>query len=132
MKAEQVIKTLLEGASGVTALVGARIYGFQLPQKPTLPALVYTAISSNDVPPINQFAGANIARSRIQVSAFAADYPGVKALLEQVRLACSYKNGTIATYAVVSVMPDVEGPDLWEENFLVPYQSRDFIVTHYQ
>ena len=30
------------------------------------------------------------------------------------------------------VMPDIEGPDLFEENFLVPYQSRDFIVTHYQ
>lgn len=132
MKAEQVVLSLLANAAGVTALVGSRIYGLMLPQKPAYPALVYTAVSSVDVPPINVFAGANIARSRIQVSAFAVDYPGVKGLLEQVRLACSYKNGTIATFSVVSVLPDVEGPDLWEENFLVPYQSRDFIVTHYQ
>lgn len=132
MKAEQVVKTLLEAAAGVTGLVSTRIYGLMLPQKPTYPALVYTAVSSVDVPPITANAGGNIARTRIQVSAFAVDYPGVKALLEQARLALSYKNGTIATFSVVSVLPDVEGPDLWEENFLVPYQSRDFIVTHYQ
>ena len=132
MKAEQVVLNLLTAAAGVTGLVSTRIYGLMLPQKPVYPALVYMAVSSVDVPPITANAGGNIARTRIQVSAFAVDYPGVKALLEQVRVALSYKNGTIATFSVVSVLPDVEGPDLWEENFLVPYQSRDFIVTHYQ
>lgn len=132
MKAEKVVKTLLDAAAGVTALVSTRIYGGQLPQDPTLPALVYESVSEVPLPPITALAGGEIQVARIQVTAFAADYPGVKALLDAVRAALSYQSGTIAGAVVLSVLPDVQGPDLYDDVLLVPYQSRDFLIKHYQ
>jgi hypothetical protein len=132
MRAEKVVKYLLENAAGVTALVGTKIYAFPLPQKTTSPALVYSKVSSVDVPPVNAFAGSNIALSRVQVTAFAVDYPSVKNLLEEVRKALSYQSGLINGVQVVSVLPDIEGPDLYELSLVLPYQSRDFLITHYQ
>lgn len=132
MRAERVIKTLLEATAGVTSVVGTRIYAGQLPQVPTLPAISYTKISSVDIPPISASAGQNIAQGRVQVTVFAVDYPTTKTLLEAVYQGLRYRSGTIDTVVVISVLPDVEGPDIYDPELLQFYQSRDFLVTHYQ
>lgn len=132
MRAERVIKTLLEATAGVTSVVGTRIYGGQIPQDPQLPAISYTKISAIDIPPISASAGQNIAQGRVQVTAFAVDYPTTKTLLEAVYQGLRYRSGTIDTVVVISVMPDVEGPDIYDPELLQFYQSRDFLVTHYQ
>jgi hypothetical protein len=132
MRAERVIKTLLEADSGVTGLVGTRIYAGQIPQQPTLPCIGFSKVSSIDVPPISASAGQNIAQGRIQVTAFAADYPATKTVLEAVYQALRYRSGLIATVTVISVLPDVEGPDIYDPDLAQFYQSRDFLITHYQ
>ena len=53
-------------------------------------------------------------------------------LPDAVRAALSYQSGTIVGVVVLSVLPDVQGPDLYDDVLLVPYQSRDFLIKHYQ
>ncbi len=45
---EAGIITLLEATTAITDLVGVRIYGIQLPQDPTMPAVVVTNITGQD------------------------------------------------------------------------------------
>ena len=142
MRPEQVINALLLAAGVVTAIVGAgsaaKIYPGRAPQNVATPFLVIEHIDSQELDPITATAGQSIVRSRIQVTAMCADTPAasayaqVKALLEQVRLACSFKSGSIAGVQVVSVLRDSSGPDLRDDDLGVVYQSVDFLVTHYQ
>lgn len=133
MRAEKAIHQLLLNAAGVTALVGAgtaaRIYPEQLPQGCALPALVVEHISASELTTIDAIAAFGLVQARIQVTALAADYPGKKALLEQVRLACNYQRGTFNGVRVVSVIRDVVGPDLRDDDRQLYAQSIDFMVT---
>lgn len=141
MKAEKVIYSLLASDVGVTALVGASIHAQQMQQGAALPAIVYSHIDSQELDPISAAAFEEsqvLTRARIQVNALAADtatrsaYDLVKDILENARLACSFKSGVIAGVQVVSVLRDSSGPDLRDDDLGVVTQSADFIVTFYQ
>ena len=59
MRAERAVKALLDGASGVTAIVGAggaaRIYGAAAPQEAAAPLIVYSLQSAEREPvPLRQ------------------------------------------------------------------------------
>lgn len=53
MSAETVLKTTLDAAAGVTALVSTRIYPDARPQDDVLPAIVYTRDGTEYVPTIH-------------------------------------------------------------------------------
>lgn len=133
MRPEKVITALLNGAVGVTALVGsgaaARIYPGIAPQGVGLPLLSVEHVSGGELPTLDAAANYGLAQARVQVTAVAGTYPEVKALLEQVRLACRYQRGAIAGVSVVSVLPDVVGPDQRDDALGLLTQSRDFLVT---
>ena len=133
MRAEKVINNLLNAAAGITALVGsgsaARIYPGIVPQDSALPALVVEHISGNELTTLDANAAFGLVQSRIQVTALAKTYPEVKALIEQVRIACNYQRGVIATVRVVSVLRDTVGPDLRDDDMQIYSQSIDFQVT---
>jgi Flp pilus assembly protein CpaB len=129
MRAEKAIHSLLTAASGVTALVGTRIYPPPLPQNVALPAIAVEHISTVDVATIDANAGYNLVRSRIEVTVLAKDYATQKALIEAVRLALTYQRGTFAGVNVASILRDSVGPDLRDDDMQVFSQSIDFIVT---
>lgn len=68
----------LRADAGLSALVGARIYPVQLPQRATLPALTYTRVSRSATRHRSS-PRAGHHRSRIQFDVWANDYGGVLA-----------------------------------------------------
>lgn len=132
MRAEKVIKALLDAASGVAALVGTRMYAVTRPEGDSLPAIVWQQITDMPMPPINASAGAELARARMQVNCLGASPEDVKTVLEQVRLACHLKSGTLGGVTVVSVLQDVTGSDIYDSAVDTYSQSIDFSITYYR
>lgn len=130
MRAEKVIKALLEAAPGVTALVGSRLYAVTRPELDPLPAVVWSVISDMPRPPFDATAGSEPCSARIQINCLGAGVAAVKALVEQVRLACHLQSGTVAGITVIAVLQDVAGPDSYDALVDTYQQSVDFVV-HY-
>lgn len=129
MRPEKVIIALLNAAAGVTALVVTRIYPGTVPLGAALPVLSVEHVSGGELPTLDAQANYGLAQARVQVTAVAKTYPEIKALLEQVRLACRYQRGVIGGVTVVSVLPDLVGPDLRDDALDLLSQSRDFVLT---
>lgn len=132
MNAEKVASALLNGAVGVTAIVGTRIYGGELMQAVEVPALCYTLVSDAPVRTLNGLAGGNLWEARIQVTAYTSEYLGLKTLLQAVLTALQFQGGVIGGVTVVAVLPDITGPDLRSEASLEFYGSQDFLITYQQ
>lgn len=130
MRAEKVIYTLLNAAAGVTALVGTRIYAVTRPEGDALPAIVIDAISDTPQSPIDASAGPEPMLARIQVNCLGATPESVKSLLDQARLACHLKSGTIASITVNMVLQDASGPDSYDALVETYMQPIDFIIRY--
>lgn len=78
--------------AGTSALISTRCYPLTLPQKPTLPALVYQQISSAP----NQ-GTSTLHRDRYQISCWASTYSGAVALATQVQSALEEHTDTDQT-----------------------------------
>ncbi len=129
MRAEKAIRALLMQASAVTSLVGERCYPGQLPQGCALPALVVQHVSTVDRPTLDAAAPFGLVQSRIQVTVLASTYPIQKSLADAVITACRYQRGVISGVRVNSVVRELVGPDLRDDERSVFYQSVDFLVT---
>lgn len=129
MRAEKVIRSLLAAAPSVSALVATRIYPAPIPQATTLPAIGYSHVSTVPLTTLDASAGFNLVRSRIEVFAIAKSYADQKALVEEIRKALDYQRGTIAGVEVVSILRDVSGPDLRDDDMQIFTQATDFLVT---
>jgi hypothetical protein len=133
MSAVKVIRALLAADAAVIAICpAAKIGAGFVPQDTAMPALLVQHIGTVPIARIDAQAEYGLVTSRIQVTAMAGDYPGVKALLAVVRKACNYERGTIATVSVVSVLRDTVGPDLTNDDASIYYQSMDFKVTYHE
>ena len=129
MYAEKAITALLKGSAGVTALVSTRIHPVELPAGTALPAVVVKHISTTPRATLDAAADYGLVASRIEVSALADTYPGLKALMAQIKAACNYQRGVLGGAVVASVVADVIGPDLSNTAAGLFEQSIDFIVT---
>lgn len=75
MRPEDLIVARLKDVGAVTALVGQRVYGLNLPQKPTLPAVRVQLI---DEPNEHHLRGRNdLTRARVQVDVYVAEASGL-------------------------------------------------------
>lgn len=132
MRPDLVIRALLQASTAVSALVGTRMARVRLPQGTTYPALVYQQVSGLPVPPINATAGGNVSRARVQVTALSRSLDELDSLLETVRVACSFKNGTLGGVQCIAVIPDSTTPALKDDEAQCFYQSIDFMVSYYE
>ena len=130
MSAELVIKTLLDAAAGVTALVSTRLYSNARPEGDPLPAVVWVEIDDAPRPPIDITTGAEPMTGRIQVNCLAATSAGVKALKDAVIAACHKKSGSIGGISVQSVLQDTAGPRSYDALVDTYQQPVDFIVQY--
>ena len=130
MRAETVIKTLLESSGGVTALVSQRIYAITRPEGDALPAAVFEIISDQPDPPFSASTGPEPCTARVQVNCLGKTPEAVKGLLEQVRLACHLKSGSIGGVSVIATLQDTSGPDGYDQLVDIYYQPID-ITVHY-
>lgn len=130
MTGEAVIRALLVQASALTALVPvARIYPGLVAQDAALPAIAFSGISDVLLPTVSAYPGVELRRSRVSVTVLATDYPSIKALISEVIKACNYQRGAIAGLSVISVLRDLIGPDLRDDDRGVYRQSVDLVVT---
>lgn len=96
MAIDVLLYSRLAAYSGISALVGTRIYPKLLPQTPTLPALTYQRVSNTATN------GSTVLReSRWQVTCWAATDTGARALATQVKTA-------LEEHSDVSVTPGIK------------------------
>lgn len=132
MAPEKIIRALLTGDAGVTALVATRIYPPASVQAPTYPALIYELISDVPSPTMTAVAGLDVYTARVQVTAYATTYAGARALADAVRLACHLQSGAIAGYQVASVLMIGRGPDDYGLEPTAHLLPLDFQVVYQQ
>jgi hypothetical protein len=102
MLIETAIKTHLLAQTGVTALVGDRIYyQGEVPQRATAPYLVISMISAVRVQ--TREINTNLARPHLQFSAFASTYGAAKNLLDAVYAVLQGYKGTMGGVGGVNV-----------------------------
>lgn len=98
---EEAVFARLQAVSGVTDLVGVRVYPQLLPQRATKPAVTYQRISADRESAMG--ADIDLVWARMQISSWAATYSEAKALARQVRLALQRWGGTAAGVVVDEV-----------------------------
>ena len=81
---EQVIVTKFAAHVGLTALLSTRVYPAQLPQRPTLPALTYTRISTLFYQTRDS---SSLERPRFQFDCWADSYGAARGVAQQLRQA---------------------------------------------
>lgn len=81
---EETIVTKLTAHVGLSALIGARVYPVQLPQRPTLPAVTYQRISTAFYPTRDE-AQSRLERPRFQLTVHGASYSSARAVAQQMR-----------------------------------------------
>jgi hypothetical protein len=133
MRAERAVKALLDGASGVTAIVGAggaaRIYGAAAPQEAAAPLIVYS-LQGAEREPVLAPTAERVVQSLIDVLCVAPTYPALKALAEEVRLALNGASGTQGGTSVLGIVIESEGPDQYEPQLDEFGKTWTFRVMH--
>jgi len=129
MRAEKVVKSLLDGAAGVTAIVGTKIYAVMAAQADDAPFIVYAKESATRDRYIS-LGGPTVVHATISIQCVALDYATLKNLGEEVRLALMGAHGTIAGVDVVSIETATEGADAFEPDLRLFGQNWQFEVIH--
>lgn len=124
---DTAIYTVLSGDSGVSNLVGTRIYPLYAPQEPTLPYLVFRRVSivNRD---LTQSGVSGLARSRFQIDSYADDPLEAKQLAAAVRSALHGYSGTVGSEEILKSesVNEIDGFDL----DLGAVVSLDFIISY--
>jgi hypothetical protein len=108
-----------------------------LPLNTIMPAIAVTQISSSVRLTLRMSETPKMHTDRVQVSVLfkgpegspaGTGYPGVRALLKLVLAACPNQRAIINGVDVDSILPDIEGPDLQDDETALYSCSRDFLV----
>ncbi|MGZ8339144.1 MAG: hypothetical protein ACXW2U_05465 [Telluria sp.] len=128
MSAVSIMRALLTAHAPLTTLVPvARIVSGDVPEG-SLPAIGIREISGIEQDTVSR-AGNSLVTARVQVTVYATSYPQQKAILKAAKLGAGTHTGTIAGYAVRSVLRDSVGPDMGSAEIPTFEQSRDFKVA---
>lgn len=129
MSGVKVVRYLLANNAPLTAVVAAaKIAACPVPLNTTLPAIAVMQISGVQTNNVAMNSAAYQVRERIQITAYAETYPALKSILALARAALPLSHGTVAGVVVDSVLPDSDGPDLFDSDTETHEQSIDFIV----
>jgi hypothetical protein len=128
-----IIRHLLANSAGLIAVVpAARIMAGVLPLDTALPAISVTQISGQQYNNLAMASASYLVRQRVQVTILASAYPLVKSILALARAALPQTRGTVNGFASEAVIPDIEGPDLYDEQLLTHICSVDYMVTFHR
>lgn len=130
MLIEQAILKELIGTSGLTALVGQRIYYVKAPQDIESPYVVFSKLSA---PREHDHDGASgLASARFQLSIFALTYREVKLIARQIQSVLQAFKGTMGGDGGVSVNGAFyqNEIDFWEENIKLYHTDCDYLIWY--
>ncbi len=128
MRAEAVLYALLNGSSGLAALVGTRIYLDTRPEEDPLPAVVYELIHEKQDDA--RTGERETVTARLQVNCLGAVAEDAVNVREQVRLAAHNRSGVIAGVTVIACLEESAGPDSYDHLVNIYAKPMDFIL-HY-
>lgn len=98
---EDALYSYLLSVTGIVTTIQDRLYPDKLPQKPTLPALVYNNIGGT---PVAQHSGAaSLEHTRIQIDAYARTSRDARILIDKVRQALESYRGTMGSHRVDAI-----------------------------
>jgi len=86
-----ILFTLLNANSNITAIVAERIYAVQIPQLKPFPAIVFNQISNTPTNTKGADGASTMDAIRVQVTCIGADYTQLELLASYVRVALDYK-----------------------------------------
>lgn len=126
---EDALVSRLLATTGLTDLISTgRVYHVILPQKPTLPAVVYALVSRERFPLMTADAG--VIRSRFQIDAYVAEGAGtatLKSIASKIRGALNRWHSTGASVVVQDVYLENE-TDIYEFDVRMYRVSQDYYV----
>lgn len=130
MSGTAIIRALLAARPAVTALVpAAKIYAGTIPQQAFTTAVSVRPVSNNEQWTTARNLSTKMIRERVQVTAYAKDFPTMERLVKACSLGAGVHTGTVAGYKVRSIMPESVGPYIEATDDGIHEQSRDFMVT---
>jgi hypothetical protein len=118
---DEAIFTILSGNSGVSAIVGTRIYPMQLPLECTLPALSFSKPSN----PFRRVSGS----PRFQIDCWAEDFLQCQHLRDMVETALNGYAGLVNSVNIIQIIP-LEAPDMYDSTTGVYHIPYDFRVIY--
>jgi hypothetical protein len=120
---------LLANNAALTAVVPADRIASDLPQGVILPAVEVSHITTVYKHTIASD-GSDDCRSRVQVTVHATSRPEQKAIQKLVRDALPRMRGNVNGVSVDSILKDIIGPDLRDDEIKSFIGSQDFIITY--
>lgn len=129
MPAVKAVRHLLANNAALTAVVPADRIASDLSQNTPLPAIAVSHISGTYALTIAGD-GDDVCRARVQVTVHATGRPEQKAIQRLVRAALPRMRGDVNGVFVESLVKDVIGPDLRNDDIGSFIGSQDFIVTY--
>lgn len=125
MSGTAIIRHLLAANTPLVAVIpAARIFAGAIPLNTPLPAIAVTQISGVQRNILGMNATKYQVTDRVQVTVLGTSYALQKSYMTLIRTALPNQRGTINSFAVDSIIQDVEGPDILGEF----QQSQDFMV----
>lgn len=128
MSGVAILRYKLANNTNLTAVVPAtRIQAGVLPQGTALPAISVTLVSGVTGLQVSKPSG--LRTDRVQITVEAASYQQVRQILALCRAALPYTRGTVNSIACDNILPDIEGPDGFDDLLKTFFQSQDYIVN---
>lgn len=118
---EQALFSLISAALGHD-----RVYPLVLPQKPTLPAMVYQRIGGGD-DELTSSGVADLVEGRFQLDAYAKSYPEAKTTANAIRAALSGYHGSVLGVRIDAARRDAT-TDGFEPETKLFRVSADYII----
>ncbi len=128
MSGTAIIKSLLGANAALVAQVPAtRIFVGDVPLNTILPAISVKRISGTSFLPMAMNLTTTFQTQRIQVTLLTKT-AAQDAIWALIRPALPNTRGTVSTFAVDSILPDIEGPDMFDQVAVIYQQSTDYMV----
>ena len=133
MSGVAVIRGLLAANSALVAVVPAsKIMAGVIPLGTALPAISLAQISGMARQSISRTQAKRYCTDRVQVTVMAKTYGQQKQVLALVQAACPNTRGTVNAVACESVIDDAVGPDVFDAEANLYFQSQDYLVSYHR
>lgn len=131
MSGTAIIRSLLAANSPLVAVIpAARIFAGAIPLNTTLPAIAVTQISGVQKNTLAMNNTSFMVTDRVQVTVLGMSYALQKSYMTLIRAALPNSRGTINSFVTDSIIPDLDGPDMYDSGTLVFQQSKDYFVKY--
>jgi len=128
MSGVAIARSLLAANTALLAVVpAAKIMAGVIPLNTVLPAISVSQISGvsrNNC----AMSAPKMVTERVQITVMSKTYPQQKQLLALVRAALPNTRGVTNGFACDSITDDSEGPDIFDADLTIYFQSQDYMV----